>query len=727
MIEIKRYYWTEADFSRLRENSAYRRDHTHSNLVGAFDLETTAITPEYFGRKTLETDIDHEFAIMYCWQFGVEDMIVYGRTWDELRECLLEVREQLHLSPDYKLIVFDQKEKYDFHFFKSELEISPHDFLAKDVHEVIKCTVGDCFEFRDSKIFTERDLATMGLEIGMDKISGYDYNLCRHALTPLSDFELDYCCRDVEILLRYFAAERDKTRSCTVKAIPLTATRIPKDLIFRYFSEMGPISAVKAAQLRDNPEDLVMLGKLQKALFGAFNYSDIHAEGIIKHDVTHADMRTMYGAMMILEKFPLKKFKPLPLPADHEELLSDKYKSTALLMTIRVTMIENRYENFYVLPISKEWEYHRRSCKIYKDKLMSCNKVIMTITDIDYKLLRQFYKYKSIEVLELYGSRYAPLPNYIIKTLVDLIKAKNKKATEVALIEQERELTPAEESEYFRVKTQVARMYGIFVQKPLLPRYTVKTGGIVEIVKDDRDQPILDFVKKDHDPVLYQWGVWVTAYGRQAILKNVAAIALEQRGSRGVNKNNVLYVDTDGLYAVGDISAIISQHNAEYKSKLQYFVAMNRIYGYKLEDLQGLGEFKVKHFKAFKTIGLKKYAYITHWDEFVTKISGLSKQNEFFDKYATPEEKLEALEPEMEIGADEAKNRLATYYNDTITATVIDYCGQPLEVVTRSYIVLGVQKYDARKVPMKVMSDVGKKITLERHKCQRRASNKIRG
>lgn len=716
--KFKRTYWTAADWGHLLESSLYRKDHTHSNLIGAFDLETSAIMDYDAGRYTLEDELPHDFAFMYIWQLGIEDTIVYGRTWDELRDCLLDIHAALHLAPDYKLIIYDQKMKYDFFFFKTELEISPDNFLAKDVHEVLKCTVNDVFEFRDSKIYTERDLATMGEEVGYNKIEGYDYGLIRHALTPLSDYELEYCCRDVEILIKYFQRERDKYSFA--RNIPITRTRIGKDKIFKNFREIGFISYTRANQLRDTPEDLIMLGKLQKAFFGAFNYSDLIRENMIMKDVTYADMSTMYGSIILLEKFPLKKFKPLPLPEDADELLGPKYKNMALLITIRVRGIENKYPNFLTLPVSKEWDY-TKPVEVFKDKLKKANKIIMTITDIDFRLLKQFYTTKSIEVLELYGSYYQPLPNYIIKTVVDLIQEKKKAGAKYAAIEKVRKPTEAEESEYIRAKTAVARIYGIFVQKPLLPRYTIK-NGIVEVMKDDEGNPLLDFVKKEHDPVLYQWGCWITAWGRSWILKNVAAIALEQRGSRFVNNNNVLYTDTDGLYAIVDINHIIARHNSEIQEKLRYFCEMNRLYHYKYEDLQGIGEFKVKHFPLYKTIGLKKYAYVDEHGEFTTKISGLSKENTYFDKFKTNLEKLEALQPEMEIGAEEARNRLATYYNDKITATVIDYTGQPLEVTARSYIVLGVQKYDSRRRGIKLTGSADiKKIAFSRNKCLQRS------
>ena len=117
-MNFKRCYWSAADWERLLESSLYRKDHTHSNLVAAFDLETSAVTQDEAGKNTIEDELPHDFAFMYIWQLGIEDIVVYGRTWDELRECLMDIHAALHLAPDYKLIVFDQKLKYDFFFFK---------------------------------------------------------------------------------------------------------------------------------------------------------------------------------------------------------------------------------------------------------------------------------------------------------------------------------------------------------------------------------------------------------------------------------------------------------------------------------------------------------------------------------------------------------------------------------------------------------------------------------
>lgn len=686
-------YWKDADFSKFCENANFRRDHKFSNLIAAFDTETTAI-------------IDHtpQYAFMYEWTFGIEDIICYGRTWDELRELLLNVRADLKLSSEFKLIVFDQRLKYEFQFFKDELWIDDKDFIARDSHKVLQCTANDAFSFRCSAEYSELSLAEMGAVIGIPKLEGYDYAKIRHAKTPLDLFEMEYCEHDVRILLEYFKKEREKYGQ--VWKIPLTATRIVKNRIYYYFRQMGSVQTLRVNQFRDTPKDMLMLNKLQRAYFGAFNYSDLIYDNIKVDDVFGVDFQSSYGAQMLLNKFPIKKFKPEPIPEDWRELLSEKYERKALLIRCKIKQLRNIYPRFGFLPTSKEWSFNEKRTITSQDKILYCPEIVLTLTDIDFRLLQRFYTFSGdIEILELHAAKYAPLPNYIVATIVELylkkveIKARNKK------IEQTRKLTPLEEAEYTYAKTMISRIYGVFVQKPLMMKYHYNRElRKLEPMKDDNDEVIEEFVKKEYDPVLYQWGVWVTAYGRREILENFAAISLET-DSRGTNKNNdaVLYSDTDSLKFVGDhYIDIILQYNENVKAKLRHFCDMNRLYGYKYEQLEGIGEFEIEHYQTFKTIGLKKYCFIDDRGEFVAKLSGLSKENKFFDQFATPEEKVDALDHEMEISEELAQNRTMTYVNKTIEDEVVDCYGIPDRVVVKSCVVLGLQRFQNRKYNVKL-------------------------
>ena len=687
-------YWKDADFSQYCESSNFRRDHKFSNLVAGFDTETTAI-------------IDHtpQYAFIYEWTFGVEDMIVYGRTWDEFRELLLNVKADLKLSSEFQLIVFDQRLKYEFQFFKDELWIDDKDFIARDSHKVLQCVANDAFAFRCSAEYSELTLDQMGAVIGIPKLKGYDYAKIRHSKTPLDLFELDYCEHDVRILLEYFKKEREKYGQ--VWKIPLTATRIVKNLIYHYFRQMGSVQTLRANQFRDTPQDMLMLNKLQRAYFGAFNYSDLIYDNIPVDDVFGVDFQSSYGAQMLLNKFPIKKFKPEPIPEDWRELLSEKYERKALLIRCKIKQLKNKYPRFGFLPTSKEWSFNEKRTVTSQDKILYCPEIILTLTDIDFKLMLKFYQFdvKSFEILELHSSKYAPLPNYIVATIVDLYLKKVKIKTRNKKIEKQRELTPLERAEYTYAKTMISRIYGVFVQKPLMLKYHYNRElKKLEPLKDDNDEAIEEFVKKEYDPVLYQWGVWVTAYGRREILENFAAISLET-DSRGTNKNNdaVLYSDTDSLKFVGDCYIdIILQYNENVKAKLRHFCEMNRLYGYKFEELEGIGEFEIEHYQTFKTIGLKKYCFIDDNGEFVAKLSGLSKENTFFDQFDTPEAKVAALDHEMEISEELAQNRTMTYVNRTIEDDVVDCYGITEHVVVKSCVVLGLQRFQNRKYNVKL-------------------------
>lgn len=681
-------WYNDADFTVYREPAEHRRDRKYSNLLGALDLEWSTITA-----------CDPPISFVYLWTLSIEDITVYGRTWDDLRECLLNIRGDLGLSSDFKLILFDQNLKVDFAFFHSQLDISTkeRDFLSRDRHTIIKCIANECFEIHDSLELTERPLSAMGDIIGLPKIDDYEYNLIRHYKTEITPHELEYAGRDTEIIINYMRRERE--RYGTVKNIPLTGTRVIKNQIYENYKKWGSICSTTKNQLHDNEEDREMLQRMIKAYFGAFNYCTCVEDNKPLEDILSVDLQSSYGAQILLNKFPIKKFIKSEIPADWRELLHmDKY---AYIVKLNIKGLKNIYPRIGFLPANnKEW--HCMGVDALNDKILKMRSGIITLTDVDFKLLCEFYTFdeEHTKILELHTSKYGYLPGYIVKTVVDNYVAKSDYKAYLKSVKKERPATLDEENEYQIRKTNVSRIYGVFVQRPLLIDYFFdpETHSVKER-KDKNDEPIYRFTKSKHDPVLYQWGVWVTAFGRREILQNFAAVGLRRdTDGDGYNDDIVLYCATDSLKFKNSDAAIniILDYNAKVKQRLQHFCKM---YGYNYSDLEGIGEFEFEHYQKFKCIGTSKYCYIDDLNEFTAKISGLSKDNVFFDQFETPEEKMEALQPEMEIAAELAQCRKTTYYSKPFTATVTDYNGITAEVSEKSYCVLGIQKFDSRIMP----------------------------
>lgn len=689
-------YWKDADFSSLAEPPSRRKG--IANLVGAFDTETSTVVID--GTK---------YAFMYVWQFAVEDIAVYGRTWDDLREFLLNLRADLKLNSEYKLVVYVHNLKYDFQFFKNELNLEG-DFIARDSRTIIKATVNDCFEVRDSGCYTEKPLEQMGLEIGYHKLDGifFDYNKIRHHLTPLTKDELEYCEHDVLILTKYYRRESKKYRS--VKDIPITATRRVKRLIINEMRKCNPkyISVIAAKQLytSKSKEDKAMLDLLRKSFFGGYTYSNVFYRGKVIKDVTGIDISSSYPAQALLHQFPMEKFRPLKTPETVEELLNSPiYHGKALLITFYADSIKSKYPGigFISTYLKNYWKKEPpKENTVAGAKNAEASKLIdsggaveMTLTDVDFRLMLKFYNVEP-KIIAVFGAKYSALPPYIIDTIINLYQKKQELKKRNAAIEKNRRLTFAEEAEYNLVKSMLNRIYGIFVQDPIRINYEFnKKEGKVKANGENR--------KDKFEGVLYQWGVWIVAWARYELLNLFTAIGIE----KGKYKDNIIHCDTDSIYCTGDCSSVVTRYNNYISKQVKAFCQNKQL---PESMLAGLGELTEEHYKSFKTVGLKQYAYINNKDRFDYHCAGLTRPDyiyddddnliynrgmDYFDLFDTNEEKIDEFSNHMYIPAEHAKVHKHIYVDNVENKEIIvtDYLDNTTTVSVSSYIILEFDKY----------------------------------
>lgn len=693
--------WKDFDFERYpRTTVRYRRDHKASPIIAAFNLKST--------------NYKERIAFMYVWTFGIGDQIAYGRTWSELREFLADVRAAFCLSHSYKMIVYDHDLKFDFGFFCSELAIDG-DMIAKSNHEVILSTVFDVFLFRDSYQYTEESLDKMGEELGIPKIHGYGYDKIRHHETPLTKEEHEHIKRDCEILLKYYALEA--TSYGTPSKIPLTATQRAKRLIVQKMADADRgvriISGmIKKRQLDpDKPEDLKILKKLRTAFFGGYNYVTTFFKNQVIEDVDDWDANSHYIAQILLHRFPLTSFKLLPTPrtkAQIEEMAAHKgvYKDQALLITLSVKDLESKLDDVAFLPVYAK-NFHeialtdRRSMK--NKKLFKLDKGTLTLTDVDFYLLRKFYKgfYKILEVM---GSRYGVLPDYITDTCIDLYVQKQELKRQLQEIEKERALSPEELAEYSRIKSFLNRIYGIFVQDPVRTCYRWNPKKcIVEIDRDIR----VNAKNTQFSPVLYQWGVWVAAWARFELLTLFHALAHED----GVYTHKILYSDTDSIKGKDLDEKIILSYNAHIRARVLSYCERRQI---DPSSLVGIGEFEKKHYTRFKTTGLKQYCYETPGGDFVYHVSGLAqpwegedgKQHSFFSRFENNDQRFEVFDSDMVISPEETGLKQSVYGGERPEEEITDYTGRTATVKVRSFVLLRDQGFHFTDDPLDYLSDL---------------------
>lgn len=706
-------YWNEMDFKAFTESRSRRERHHHTPYVAAFDTETS----------TIEKD-GKQIAFMYVWQMAVENEAFYGRTWSEFKMCLRKMKNEMHLAVDYKLIVYVHNLKYDFGFYKKEVNLDGNDFVARSRRTVLKHIMDDCFEVRDSAVYTEEPLEHMGEEIGIPKMKGYDYSRIRHALTPLTPKELEYCEHDVLILTRYFRLEAEKL-NCSIYKLALTATQKIKRGINEEFARESRMyqNMIMSRQLKDNNHDNHILDLLKHAFFGAFNYSSQLIRGITQDNVAGIDISACYGAQCLLHPYPVGKFTPIALPESTDDLKNNpRYAGKAMLITFAAKDVSAKYADIGFLPINIHNYWQRPASDINNvasKRVLTAAKLEMTLTDVDFRLFLEFYSYSAIKFVSIMASDYGDMPPYMIRSIAKTHRKKLEIQRRNNIIKSSRPLTLAEQLEYTHVKTGVSRIYGILVQDPIRDIYEWNPE-INDIQKNGEQKN-----KSQFQPVLYQWGVWVVAWARYEILRLLLKLS-------GTGKNfddlKTLYSDTDSLYfkfTESDIE-IVKSYNDMINAKIANVAKKYRL---NPESLTGIGTLKITYYQQFKTTGIKQYCYIQD-DVFDYRCAGLTRPdyqyddnnnqlfNEdgtpvnygmtFFDNFDSNAERMAAFCREMSIPASDAHVK-RNYYNDEPLKEpieVTDYLGNTTTVQPKSWVIISESGFDFDRNPFELIESI---------------------
>lgn len=706
-------YWNEMDFTAFTESRSRRERHHHTPYVAAFDTETSTITMD-----------GNQIAFMYVWQMAVENEAFYGRTWSEFKRCLQKMKNEMHLAVDYKLIVYVHNLKYDFGFYKKEINLDGNDFVARSRRTVLKHIMDDCFEVRDSAVYTEEPLEHMGEEIGIPKMQGYDYSRIRHALTPLTPEELEYCEHDVLILTKYFRLEAEKL-NCSIYKLALTATQKIKRGINEEFARESRMyqNMIMSRQLKDNDHDNHILDLLKHAFFGAFNYSSQLIRGITQKNVAGIDISACYGAQCLLHPYPVGKFTPIELPESTDDLKNNpRYAGKAMLITFAAKDVSAKYADIGFLPINVHNYWQRPASDINNvaaKRVLTASKLEMTLTDVDFRLFLEFYSYSAIKFVSIMASDYGDMPPYMIRSIEKTHRKKLEIQRRNNIIKSSRPLTLAEQLEYTHAKTGVSRIYGILVQDPVRDIYEWNPE-INDIQKNGEQKN-----KSQFQPVLYQWGVWVVAWARYEILRLL--IKLSGTG-KNFDDSKTLYSDTDSLYfklAESDIE-IVKSYNDMINAKISNVAKKYRLIP---EALTGIGTLKITYYQQFKTTGIKQYCYVQD-DVFDYRCAGLTRPdyqyddnnnqlfNEdgtpvnngmtFFDNFASNEERMAAFCREMSIPASDAHVK-RNYYNDEPLKNpieVTDYLGNTTTVQPKSWVVISESGFDFDRNPFEMIESI---------------------
>ena len=621
-------YYKKFDFSIILD----RPDLAFSPYIAALDIQYSHYTP-------------------YLWTFTIDStgQVAYGRNFDELRDWLRILQKRLNLSADHTLLIIVDDLFSFFGNTKKELDYDAEPCVAKSHTDVLLIgLMGGSYHLHSYKAYfessLEEDMPKIGIqleEIKTDRLS----ERCE-----LTQEEIDNSENRVLFISTVFRQEIDTRFQGSPRSLVLTKTaRIERLISAEQRKESNKCNCNVISQImKKNPITSewgrnFVLPMLYKAFFGGVSF---YEEGIIDkpfENAYSADITSAYVARMVLSKYPIGEFFEPPQPESYTDLFKFPYNMYAMLITFEARDLKLKPGGFAFLPsemrpayidIKSQEELADRCEQICSTRIKKAKVFRATLTDIDFKLMLENYDIDGGLILEnILASKYGYLPDYIQNVIIKLYSDKADAKQKKNELEKLGALTNDVEEEYDRIKSELARLYGIFTKKPIVERYVFNTKEKELIIAD----PKYISENRKYSPVLYQWGVFTTALVRKeiaAIRRALVDAASEERQIK------VLSGDTDCVNFVGDAKDIIAEYNAKIKSQIEERAAA---LGVEPELLKDLGSLELKPYKKYKVTGLKQYCFIRETeigDQFGYKVGGMSTTCKYFDEeFKTPEQR----------------------------------------------------------------------------------------
>lgn len=559
------------------------------NTVYTFDIETTSYlilngkqlqAIDYLKLSKEDREKCEYRACMYIWMFSINDVVYYGRYWDEFKMFLSEI----DLNVPERKIIFVHNLAFEFQFLKSVFHFQ--EVTARKSHKVMTALMKDYnIMFKCSYIMSNCALKSLPdlYQLPVKKLEGdLDYNPIRHNETELTDKEMGYCENDCLVVYHYILYELATYER--VDKIPTTSTgHVRRELMQLTLNDLGYKRIVR----KSINTDPIVYNRLQSCFAGGYTHANwIYTDEIIK-DVDSYDITSSYPYVLVSSKFPSKEFR-----RGNIKRREDMLKHFAYILVVRFRNIKCKYYNNF---ISASKCRKIKKAKYDNGRIIEAEEFETTITDIDFYFILDSYECE-YEILESWWSLYNYLPKKFINFILDKYVAKTKYKN-----------VEGKELDYQKEKGKFNALYGMSVTNTIRDNVVYKDDLEEWFEEELTNEEIEDKLQAEKKKAFlsFSYGVWVTAYARDNLLRRL--IALDEY---------VLYADTDSLKLKrGYDKTVFEKYNKSVEERIRFVSKVLNIPFDKFapEDVYNkkhlLGVFEYEgNYQEFITQGAKKYA-----------------------------------------------------------------------------------------------------------------------
>ena len=646
------------------------------NLAMSFDIETSSFYEDKNGiiytnddyRKLKNQIKADKKAIMYIWQFAIEENVIIGRTWNDFLYFCKKLYDFLNLKERY-IIVYVHNLSYEFQFICKWFNWI--DIFADSERKPIKAMTDTHFIFKCSYRLSGYSLEVLANNLkshDIKKMVGdLDYNLIRNSKTPISKEELKYCENDVLIVTSYIDEQINEFGN--IEKIPLTQTgKVRRYVRKQCFQNKEYQYFIKELTI-EKPEYML----LKNAFMGGFTHCNAMYTNKICQNVTSYDFTSSYPTVLISEKYPMSKGKEVYI--NNESELLNLIKNYCVLVDLQFTNIKSSFMYEQIISYSK--------CRNVKNPLINNGRIVqadtltITCTDVDFLNIKDFYEWDNLKIGLCYIYKKDYLPKEFIKTILHLYKSK----TELKGVD-------GKEVEYLHSKELLNSLYGMCVTS--IVHDAISFNGNEWITENGNlDEELKNYNTDNNRFLFYQWGVWCTAYARNNLYTGIKEC-----------KDDYIYSDTDSIkiFNAEKHKIYFEKYNEWIVQKLEKCLKYHNIPIDYMSPKTIKGESKTLgiwdfdgFYTDFKTLGAKRYIFRKD-DKLSITVCGLSRKSgkEFIENQEKP---FLFFNDGMFVDCDHTGKMTHTYIDREIENVITDYLGNTAYYHEKSFIHLEKTDY----------------------------------
>lgn len=582
------YYWSEIEFAKLPRHKIVTQNKRKAciDVVATFDIETSTIDDRPKGGDC--------YGFMYVWQFCIDSVCCYGRTWSEYQQFITKLSEHYLTTDSKHLIVYVHNLSFEFQYIRNFFEWDS--VFAKDRREVLKAVDMNGIEYRCSYYLSNMSLAkfcanTPTCTHYKQDADDYRYSKMRTPSTILSNSELAYCYCDVKGLAECIEY---KLRDDTLATIPLTSTGFIRRTC-RQAMKKNPNNRKLFKKTRLTKEDFELL---QNARRGGNTVANRAYTMQILKNVRSFDASSSYPFQMLTKYFPVSAFTRISNVS--RETLSKYLEKYCCLFEIVIEDL--RIKPNVTTPYLSYAKAIKRMPKqdiVFNGRLLSSPACKFAFTEIDYNIFIKQYDFKRIGISKFRIAERGKLPEELLQVIRDLFYDKTT-------------LKKVDAYLYAKQKALLNAVFGMTCTSPIHDIfYLDEETNEWEKEVEDIEKGLERFYKSRNSFLPPQWGVWVMAHGREW-LQRIFDCTEEYTAYGDTDSDKCIDIDTDALRELNETARKMADENGAYCD-----YNGERVYMGVFED-EGV-------YSRFVTFGAKKYAYEQDHKLHIT-VAGVNKK-----------------------------------------------------------------------------------------------------